>query len=149
MWWSALLPKIKTRWPSLRDPGNIHHPPLFEDFGGHFHVRVCAQLRPVGTATSWAASADCQLDQLRRSRSIDRRCRLDWAHAALNAMIIHCATTCERGAVKASDGGWCTSHVLALLRGGLLVKMVKERHLHFFWPLLFDFLLKRKVSQAL
>ena len=26
-------------------------PPLFEDFGGHFHV-MCAQLRPVGTATS-------------------------------------------------------------------------------------------------
>ena len=27
-----------------------------------------------------------------------------------------------------------------------LVKMVKERHLQFFWPLLFDFFLKRKVS---
>ena len=27
-----------------------------------------------------------------------------------------------------------------------LVKMVKERHLQFFWPLLFDFFLKRKIS---
>ena len=50
MWWSALLPKIKTRWPSLRDPGNIHHPHFLRTLG-HFHV-MCAQLRPVGTTTS-------------------------------------------------------------------------------------------------
>ena len=74
-------------------------PPFLEDFGGHFHV-MCAQLRPVGTTTSLGSAGDCQLDQLRPSRSIDRHCRLDWAHAELNAMIIHRATTCERGAVK-------------------------------------------------
>ena len=50
--------------------------PILEDFGGHFHV-MCAQLRPMGTTTWLAASADGQLDQLRPSRSIDRRCRLD------------------------------------------------------------------------
>ena len=90
MWWSALLPKIKTRWPSLPDPGNTHHPHFLRTLGGGaFHV-MCAHLRPVrrNDNLAWLGSVrrlDCQLDQLHPSRSIDRRCRLDWAHTELNA----------------------------------------------------------------
>ena len=118
MWLSALLPKIKTRWPSLRDPG-ISTTPIFEDLG------VCSRhMCPVTASRNdhfvGQRPHDCQHNHLHLSRSIDRRCRLDWAHAELNAMIIFCATACERGAVKASDNGWCTSHILALLRGSLL-----------------------------
>ena len=107
-------------------------PQFFEDFGGHFHV-MCAQLRPVATTTSLGSVRRLPTRSAapRLARSTAAVASIDWAHAELNAMIIYCATTCERGAVKASDDGWCTSHLLALLRVASLVKMVKERHLQF------------------
>ena len=92
MWkktWDGLpsSPKlIKTRRPSLRDPGNIHHPHFLKTLGGIFtscvpsYGRYERQLR-------WAASTDCQLDHLHLSRSIDRRYRLDWAHAELDHLL--------------------------------------------------------------
>ena len=91
-------------------------PPVFEDFGGHFHV-MCAQLRPVGTAT-WLGSARRLPTRSAAPVSLDRpplspRLSARWTQWE----IIDCATTCERGAVKASDDGWCTSHVPAFAPG--------------------------------
>ena len=74
----------------------------------------CTEQRSqAASSTSWS--------HLARSTA---HCRLDWAHAELKAMIISCVTTCERGVVKASDDSWCTSHVLALFRVGILGKNV-------------------------
>ena len=124
-------------------------PPFFEDFGGHFHV-MCAQLRPEET-TTWLGSVRRLPTRSAAPVSLDRPPLLPLLSARwTQCEIIDCATTCERVAVKASDDGWCTSHVLAFAPGcrvASLVKMViKERHLQFFWPLWFDFFLKRKIS---
>ena len=146
MWWSALLPQIKTRWPSLQDPGNIHHPHVLRILGGIFHV-MCAQIRPVGTTTSLGSvhrlptrsAAPVSLDRPPLSPRLSAR----WTHLLRD----HVRERCGPGERR---------RLMHLTRSGLapgclsLVKMVKERHFQYFWPLLFVcFFLKRKVSWAL
>ena len=53
MGWSALLPKIKKRTKTLRDPTIITFTHFFEDCGGCFDVK-CAQLRVVELTTAYA-----------------------------------------------------------------------------------------------
>ena len=142
MWWSALLPKIK--WSDqafgiLPISTTSFFLGLWEACSSHVfpvtdgrYDNCTEQRSQAASSTSWSHFA--------RSTA---HSRLDWAHAELKAMIISCVTTCERGVVKASDDSWCTSHVLALFRVGILGKKCL---LQFFWPLLFDFFLKRKIS---
>ena len=121
-------------------------PPFFEDFGGHFHVK-CAQLRPVGTTTSLGSvrrlptrsAAPVSLDRPPLSPRLRRTLNsMRWSSAARPR-----AREVRSRRATAADAPhtfWPCSGVASL------VKMVKERHLQFFWPLLFDFFLKRKVS---
>ena len=148
MWWSALLPKIKTRWPSLRDPGNIHHPHFLRTLGGIF-TSSCAQLRPVGTATS-LGSVDVRRLPTRSAApvSLDRpplspRVSARWTQCDDHLLRDHVRERWRSRRATAADAPhtfWPCSGVASL------VKMVKERHLQCFWPLLFDFFLKREGS---
>ena len=149
MWWSALLPKIKTRWPSLRDPGNIHHPHFLRTLGGIFHV-MCAQLRPVGMTISLGSirrlptrsAAPVSLDRPPLSPRLSAR----WTQCDDYLLRDHVRERCgqgERRSAGVPHTFWPCSRVASL------VKMVKERHLQFFWPLLFAYFLKRKVSYVL
>ena len=99
MCWSALLLKIKTRWQSLRNPTNIYYP-TFWGLWGAFSRQVCP-VTDVGELL-WVASGSISCSRLAWSTS---RCHRD----TLNSIIFR-VTTCERGAVKASDDIWCTSH---------------------------------------
>ena len=89
--WSALLPKIKTRWQSLRDFTKIHHPHFLRTFGGGGGA-LSRHASPV-TDGRWnncsgrpraALSSDphaaSSTGRTRLARST-ARCRLDWAHA--------------------------------------------------------------------
>ena len=138
MWWSALLPKIKTRWPSLRDPGNTHHPQFLRTLGGHFHV-MCAQLRPVGTAT-WLGSVR-RVRQTANSISCTRLARSTAAVASIERTLNSMRDHRLRDHVRERCGQGERRRLMHLTRSaasGLcsgvasLVKMVKERHVRFF-----------------
>ena len=125
-------------------------PPLFEDFGGHFHV-MCAQLWPVGTATSLGSVDPQTANSISCARLARSTAAVALIERKLNSMRWSSTARPRAREVRsrratAADAPhtfWPCSGVASL------VKMIKERHLQFFWPLLFDFLLKRKVSQAL
>ena len=133
MWWSALLPKIKTRWPSLLDPGNTHHPHFLRTLGA-FSRHVCpvtasrndnlAGQRPhILTANSISST------RLARSTAAvaksERTLNLMQDHRLRD----HVRESCGQGEgrrlrhIKRSD--LCS-------RVASLVKMVKERHLQVF-----------------
>ena len=116
--------------------------PIFWGLWGAFHV-MCAQLRPVGTTTSlgsvrrlptWSA-APVSLDRPPLSPRLSARWTQCSARPRVREVRSRRATTAD-----APHTFWPCSGVASL------VKMVKERHLQFFWPFLFDFFLKRKVS---
>ena len=71
--------------------------PIFWGLWGAFSRHVCPVTAGRNDNFAGQRSADCQLDQLRPSRSIDRRCRLDWAHAELNALRDHVRERCGQG----------------------------------------------------
>ena len=145
MWWSALLPKIKTRWPSLRDPGNTHHPHFLRTLGG-ISRHVC----PVtaGRNDNLARQRPQTANSIICSRLARSTATVASIERTLNSMRDHRL----RDHVRESCGQGERRRLMYLTRSGLcsgvasLVKMVKERHLQFFWPLLFDFFLKRKIS---
>ena len=121
-------------------------PPFFEDFGGHFHV-MCAQLRPVGTTTSLGSvrrlptrsAVPVSLDRPPLSPRLSAR----WTQCDDHRLRDHVRERCGQGERR---------RLMHLTRSSLAPgwppswKWFKERHLQFFWPLLFDFFLKRKVS---
>ena len=117
-------------------------PPFLEDFGGHFHV-MCAQLRPVGTTTSLGS-----VPQTANSISCARLAR----STAAVARWTQCDDHLLRDHVRERCGQGGRRRLMHLTRSGLAPgwpswwKWFKERHLQFFWPLLFDFFLERKVS---